>query len=61
MNHETRAFIVNAEGLPGFLVEYSLMKVLRQAETDGTLEKYTKWQIVDLKIVEENFSKLKTM
>ena len=39
LSHATRAYIVNAEGLPGFLVGVDILKFLREAD----LEEATKW------------------
>ena len=32
LSHTTRAYIVNERGLPGFLVEFDLIKYLKQAK-----------------------------
>ena len=37
ISHGTRAFIVNAEGLPGFIIKFDLKQVLIQADVSGEL------------------------
>ena len=32
LSQSTRAYIVNAEGLPGFLVEFNIMEILQKAK-----------------------------
>ena len=43
LSHKTRAYILNAEGLPGFLVKADLLELLKMADTRGDIEKVTKW------------------
>ena len=56
LSHGTRAYIVNADGLPGFVAEFEIMPFLRKADRAGQLEHARKYQVIDLSIVE---SKLK--
>ena len=42
-SHKTRAYIVNAKGLPGFLVKPTIIETLRVAENAGKLDHVTKW------------------
>ena len=51
LSHGTRAFIVNADGLPGFLLDFDIIKHLKEADAAGQLEDARKWQIIDLGIV----------
>ena len=37
LSHGTRAYIVNADGLPGFLIENSLIEILQDADKCGKL------------------------
>ena len=43
LSHATRAFIVNANGLPGFLVSFDIMKYLKEEDKAGKLENAKKW------------------
>ena len=47
LSHRTRAYIWNADGLPGFLAKASLMQVLRAAHLRGDLKEVTRWQEFD--------------
>ena len=58
INHGTRAFFWNADGLQGFVIKLDIMELLYSAEQSGDLEKVTKWQIVDLRMV---VAKLKSL
>ena len=48
LSHKTRAFIKNASGLRGFLVNFSIDEELREASDNGELEKFTKYQNVNI-------------
>ena len=37
LSHGTRAYIVNAEGLPGFVLEFDIIRFLRKADEAGQL------------------------
>ena len=37
LSHGTRAYIVNADGLPGFVLEYDTLPFLRKADEAGLL------------------------
>ena len=52
LSHSTRAFIVNAEGLRGF-VKLSIVSVLRSAELSGDLIKATRFMYVDIESVKK--------
>ena len=52
MSHITRAFIVNAEGLRGF-IKLSVVSVLRSAELSGELIKPTRFMHVDIESVKK--------
>ena len=52
MSHTTRAFIVNAEGLRGF-VKLSIVSVLRSAELSGELIKPTRFVNIDIELVKK--------
>ena len=56
MSHKTRAFIVNAEGLRGF-VKLSVVSVLRSAELSGALIKATRFMHVDIESVKKTLDK----
>lgn len=38
LSHSTRAYIINAGGLPGFLIRIDVMNYLREADESGQLE-----------------------
>ena len=48
LSHSTRAYIHNANGLPGFVFAMDIIKMLKDADIKGELEQAKKWQIVDL-------------
>ena len=37
LSHGTRAYIVNADGLPGFVLELDIIRFLREADEAGQL------------------------
>ena len=37
LSHGTRAYIVNADGLPGFVLEFDIIRFLREADEAGQL------------------------
>lgn len=43
LSHSTRAFIVNANGLPGFILKFEIIRALRQADKAGQLEQARKF------------------
>ena len=59
-SHMTRAYYINAKGLKGFLVPYSIVKDLREAMANGQLRKVTDGFKVNLKYLIEFISKMKT-
>ena len=52
LSHGTRAYIVNSDGLPGFVIEYDIMQPLMKADKAGKLELAKKFQVIDLSDVE---------
>ena len=56
ISHSTRAYIINAEGLPGFLIQIDFMQVLREADAKGRLKDAKKWHQIDLKEIEKKFA-----
>ena len=48
LSHSTRAYIINAHGLPGFLIEFDVMKYLDDADKAGQLEHIRRYQAIDL-------------
>ena len=48
LSHATRAFNVNASGLPGFVIEFNIINYLILANQNGNLEHAKKWQVVDI-------------
>ena len=53
LSHGTRAYIVNAGGLPGFLSKYDIIAHLKTADQAGQLEHAKKWQVIDMGQVEK--------
>ena len=43
ISHGTRAFIISATGLRGFLIKFDPMKILREADLKGLLDDAKKW------------------
>ena len=58
LSHSTRAYIVNENGLPGFVVNIDIIKILKSADKQGKLKQARKWQIIDLERVEEELNEL---
>ena len=58
MSHGFRAYIVNAQGLPGFLVEGDVAKILLNSSDE--LQPLIKFQIIDLNAVVQELSLLNT-
>lgn len=61
ISHRTRAYIINAEGLPGFLVQIDFMQILRQADARGCLEIAKKWQELNLDKVSQELDVLESL
>ena len=58
LSHSSRAFIINADGLNGFLIAFDIIKHLKGADKAGQLEHAKKWQMIDLnKVLSELESK----
>ena len=51
--HATRAYITNADGLPGFVVEFDIINCLQTADKVGHLEHAKRWQVIDLRTIEQ--------
>ena len=48
MSHKTRAYIINTDGLKGFLTRFSILKWLQRLYALGELESITGKQHIDL-------------
>ena len=48
LSRATRAYIVNEDGLPGFLTKITMIQVLEKADKNGDLNFVKKWQVIDL-------------
>ena len=57
LSHGTRAYIVNADGLPGFVLKFDIIPFLREADEAGQLENAKKYQVIDLSTVESELEK----
>ena len=55
LSHSTRAYIINANGLTGFLLSIDLMRFLQEADQDGKLESAKKYQVIDFQRVIEGW------
>ena len=43
LSHGTRAYIVNADGLPGFVIPFDIIRYLKIADEAGQLEHARQW------------------
>ena len=54
LSHSTWAYIVNSDGLPGFLVAFDIIEHLKYADRKGLLEHARRWHVIDMsKVVKE--------
>ena len=44
LSNATRAYIINANGLPAFVFEVKIMTILREADKRGQLENAKRWK-----------------
>ena len=51
ISNATRAYIINADGLRGFLIEMDILKALREADESKQLENVRRWQEFDLETI----------
>ena len=58
LSHGTRAYLINANGLPGFLRKFDIVQHLKEADKAGKLENTRKFQVIDLSTVESKLEKL---
>ena len=47
LSHKTRAFLVNAQGLKGFLERYRIDEILDGAQENGEFEEVAKYHTID--------------
>ena len=47
LSHCTRAYFENANRLPGFLAEFDMVEMFKEAEKNGILEDVTKYQHIE--------------
>ena len=52
LSHGTRAYIINADGLPGFVLKFDIARHLKQADEAGQLEHARRYQVIDISKVE---------
>ena len=52
ISHGTRAYIINADGLHGFVHDLDIAEILRRADKCGLLDEAKKWQEIDFDIIE---------
>ena len=55
ISHSERAFLLNANGLPGFIKGFEIFKTLTNADENGLLEETKKWQEIDIALLKKNF------
>ena len=48
LSHSTRAYIVNSDGLQGFVIAFDIINHLKKLDEAGRLEHARKWQVFDL-------------
>ena len=48
ISHGTRAYIINADSLLGFVMELNIINLLKEADKNGLHEHLKKWQELDL-------------
>ena len=60
MNHSSRAYIFNSNGLQGFLVKEDYLSVLQAAHADGLWGRATQWHCVDFDQLKEELERLKS-
>ena len=56
LSHKTRAYAINANSLPGFVIDMdfigmNLINVLKNADEKGQLDHVKKWQVIELDIL----------
>ena len=61
ISHGTRAYLVNANGLPGFVSAYDIIRHLKVADMAGQLEHARKWQVIDISLVEKSLENLTSL
>ena len=52
LSHATRAYIINAEGLPGFVIAFDIMEPLKEADQARKFDRVKKWQDIDMGTVQ---------
>ena len=55
LSHKTRAYIWNADGLPGFLITADLIQVLTVLDAKGELENVTRYQDIKLDEIKNTY------
>ena len=58
LSHATRAYLINAEGLPGFVKTFDIMKPLKEANKARWLNDARKLQYIDIDTVQYEISNL---
>ena len=56
ISHSSRAYIVHANGLAGFLVKVNVIDILRNSKKTGLLDEATQWHEIDLDSVAKELS-----
>ena len=55
LSHTTRAFIINANTLPGF-IQSDIFRLLKQADEAGQLQTAKKYQLIDMSIIKKKLN-----
>ena len=61
LSHSTRAFIQNADGLPGFVCMFKIMEILKEADAGGLLDHVKKWQQINFDQLKEEINILTSL
>ena len=57
LSHQTRAYTINAKGLPGF-VKSDIIQILKDAEIKGKLNEAIRWHAVHVETLNDELSNL---
>ena len=60
LSHASRAYIINADGLPGFLVKFDIVRYLKALDETDQLELAKKWQLIDMSTIQIKLKELET-
>ena len=58
LSHATRAYIINADGLPGFIRSIEVIELLRNADEEGKLKYIKRYQVIDFDVLGKELKEL---